>query len=161
MKFDWQNWDMGGRIIFVAACAAIVSMFMDWVSIGIISQSGLTQGTFLILGFWVYPILMLLKGDSIHRLWGLICSIGSCVATIAYIGSKSIEIFGKTVNAAATGSWLFLLASFALIFGVMKYQVRTSMIQDSNSTSEKFCTECGAKSASKTAFCNECGAKIK
>jgi hypothetical protein len=121
MKFDWENWNLGGKIIFVASCAAMVSMFMDWVSIGFVSQSGLTQGAFLFLVLWIYPVLMLFKNKSISRTWGLICSIASVVLTIAYISSKSIELFGKTINAAATGSWLFLLVSIALIVGVIKY----------------------------------------
>ncbi len=121
MKFDWEHWNLGGRIIFVAACAATASMFMDWVSIGFASQSGLTQGAFLLLALWVYPVLMLFKNKLISRAWGLICSIASVVLTSAYISSKSIEIFGKTINAAATGAWLFLLVSIALIFGIIKY----------------------------------------
>ncbi len=121
MKFDWENWGLGGRCIFVAACAAMVSMFMDWVSVGFASQSGLTQGAFLFLALWVYPVLMLLKNKPMSRVWGLICSIASFVFTAAYISSKSIELFGKTINAAATGAWLFLLVSILLIVGVVKY----------------------------------------
>lgn len=50
MKFDWQHWSLGGKIIFVAACFAILSMFMNWVDLGIVSANGLSQGVFLILG---------------------------------------------------------------------------------------------------------------
>jgi len=50
-----------------------------------------------------------------------VCSIVSVAFTIGYISSKSIEMFGETVNAAATGAYLFLLASIALIVGVVKY----------------------------------------
>jgi hypothetical protein len=121
LKVDWANWDMGARIIFVAACAATLSMFMDWVSIGFASQSGLTQGAFLLLGLWVYPVLMLLKGLPIRRSWGLILSCSSVVLTALYISSKSIEVFGKTINAAATGAWLFLLVSMVLTVGIAKY----------------------------------------
>ena len=121
MKFDWKNWNWGGKVIFVAACVSIVSMFMNWVDIGIASQSGLTQGAFLLLGLWVYPGLMLFKNRPIKRGWGLSCSILSVVFTIIYINSKSIALFGKTVNAAGSGAWLFLLASIALIVGVVRY----------------------------------------
>lgn len=121
MKVDWANWDSGAKIIFVAACAATLSMFMDWVSIGFASQSGLAQGAFLLLGLWVYPVLMLLKGLPIRRSWGIGLSCASVVLTAIYIGSKSIEVFGKTINAAATGAWLFLLVSMALTVGIAKY----------------------------------------
>jgi len=121
MKFDWKNWGLGVKMIFVAACVASASMLMTWVDIGIASQSGLSQGAFLFLGLWVYPVLMLFKNKGIHRIWGLVCSICSVVFTLGYISSKSIELFGETINAAATGAYLFLLASIALVFGVVKY----------------------------------------
>jgi len=85
MKFDWKNWNLGGKVIFVAGCVAIISMLMKWVDIGIASQSGLSQGAFLFLGLWVYPLLMLFKNKSINRLWGLVCSIASIVITIGYM----------------------------------------------------------------------------
>ncbi len=122
MKFDWQNWNVGGKVIFVAACVATASMLMKWVDVGIASQSGLSQGVFLLLGLWVYPVLMLFKNKAIHRAWGLVCSIASVVFTLGYISSKSIELFGETVNAAATGAYLFLLASIALIVAIIKYK---------------------------------------
>lgn len=121
MKFDWKNWNLGGKVIFVAACVATVSMLMKWVAVGFASQSGLSQGAFLFLGLWVYPVLMLFKNKKIHRVWGLACSIVSVAITIGYISSKSIEMLGETVNAAATGAYLFLLASIALIVGIVKY----------------------------------------
>jgi hypothetical protein len=121
LKIDWANWNVGAKIIFVAACVATLSMFMDWVSIGFASQSGLTQGTFLLLGLWVYPVLMLLKAQPIRRSWGIALSCSSFVLTGIYISSKSIEVFGKTINAAASGAWLFLLVSIALAVGVVQY----------------------------------------
>ena len=122
MKFDWKNWNLGGKVIFVAACVATASMLMKWVDVGIASQSGLSQQTFFFLGLWIYPVIMLFKNKHIHRIWGLVCSICSVVFTLGYISSKSIEMFGETVNAAATGAYLFLLASIALIVGIIKYK---------------------------------------
>ena len=122
MKFDWYNWNFGGKVIFVATCVAMVSMLMKWVDVGILSQSGLSQGAFLFLGLWIYPFLMLFKNKSISRVWGLLCSIASVVFALSYISSKSIELFGEKVNVAATGAYLFMLASIALIFGIIKYE---------------------------------------
>lgn len=121
MKYDWNNWNLGGKTIFSSACVATASMLMNWVDIGIVSQSGLSQGSFLFLALWIYPLLMLLKNQAIDKKWGLTCSITSVVFTLGYISSKSIEIFGRTVNAAAVGAYIFLLASIALIVGVTKY----------------------------------------
>lgn len=122
MKFDWENWNLGGRVIFVAGCAAVISMLMKWVDVGIASQSGLSQGAFLFLGLWVYPLLMLFKNKPISKLWGRVCAIASIVFTSGYISSKSVEFFDETVNTAATGAWIFLFASIALLIGIFKYR---------------------------------------
>jgi len=122
MKFDWQNWNLGGKIIFVAACLAAATMLMKWVDVGIISQSGLSQQAYIFLVFWVYPVLMLFKNKAILRVWGLVCSIASVVVTSAFISSKSGELFGTTVNAAATGAYLFVFASIMLTVGIIKYK---------------------------------------
>jgi hypothetical protein len=126
-KHFWENWNWGGKDIFAAACVATASMFMKssmfmkWVDIGFVSQTGLTQETFLLLGLWIYPVFMLFKNKPISRAWGLTCSIASAAFTGFYISSKSLELFGNTINVASTGAWLFLLASIALVVGVIAY----------------------------------------
>jgi len=121
IKQKWQVWSMGNKIIFSSACVAAVSMLLTWVDIGFASQNGLSQGTFLLLGFYIYPVMRLLKNEDMNKLWGRICSIGSVITAIIYISSKTIEVFGSTVNAASTGAYLFLFASIALIVGTEKY----------------------------------------
>jgi len=121
MKFDWKNWNIGGKIVFVAACISILSMFMKWVDVGIASQTGLSQQAFLFLGLYIYPVLILFKNKPINRFWGLICAIGAVLCALSYISSKSIELFGTTVNAASTGAYLFLLASVGLVVGIVRY----------------------------------------
>ena len=114
------------KIIFVAACVAIVSMFMKWVDVGIASRTGLTQATVLLLGLYVYPVLMLFKNNSIKRVWGLVCSITAVVLTLWYINSQSVEFLGEKISAVGPGAWLFFLASIALIVGVIKYKATIS-----------------------------------
>jgi len=132
MDFDWKNWSIGGKIIFVSICVSAVSMFMKWVDIGIASQSGLSQGTFLFLGLYIYPFIMLFKNNPIKRSWGLICSSTAVALALWYISSKSVEMFGQTINAAASGAWLFLLSSIALIVGIIKYTPYGEEVRDKN-----------------------------
>ena len=120
-KQKWQAWTIGNKTIFISTCIATFSMFISWVDVGFVSQDGFSQGAFLFLGLYIYPFIRLLKNGNINKIWGRICSIGSLVCTILYINSKTIEVFGSTINAASTGAYLFLFSSIALIVGIEKY----------------------------------------
>ena len=120
-KKKWDKWAVGNRMIFVSTCVSTFSMLLSWVDIGFASRNGLHQGTFLLLGLYVYPIMKLFKNQNINKLWGRLCSIGSLVGVIIYIGSKTIELFGTTINAASTGAYIFLLSSIVFIIGIEKY----------------------------------------
>lgn len=121
MKFDWKNWNTGGKTIFAATTASAVSMFMNWTDIGFASQSGFSQQAFLFLVLWIYPVFKLLKNHPISRIGGVTCSIASIALTLAYINSKSVDVFGHSGNVAGTGAWIFMFASIALLIGVLKY----------------------------------------
>ena len=121
MKFDWQNWNIGGKIIFVAASLSTLSMFLNWVDVGIMSQTGLSQWAFLFLILYIYPVVSLLNNSPINRFGGILSATLAIVSVIIYISSKSIEVFGSSINMAATGAYLFLFASIALVVGVIKY----------------------------------------
>jgi hypothetical protein len=121
VKFDWNRWNAGGKVVFVAACVATASMLFDWVSIGIASANGISQGTFLFLALFVYPVWMLLTNRPIHRTGGIACGAVGILFTFGYIASKQTEIFDRSVNLASGGAYLFLLACIALIVGVIKY----------------------------------------
>jgi hypothetical protein len=118
MKLEWSKWNVGGKIIFVASCVAVVSMFMNWVDLGITARIGISQAAFLLLGFWIYPVYMLLNNRSIKLRWGLPSATLSIAGVIAYIASKSMTIAGQSGNFSAIGAWMFLIASVALIIGV-------------------------------------------
>ena len=121
MKIEWSKWNVGGKIIFIAGSMAVISMFMNWVDFGITARIGISQGAFLILVFWIYPIYMLLNNRIIELRWGLPSAILSILAVIIYIASKSKSLAGYSDNFSAIGAWLFLIASIALTIGVAKY----------------------------------------
>ena len=122
MKVDWQNWNAGGKVIFVAACIATGSMILPWVDIGIASANGIAQGTILLLGLWVYPVLMVMQNKPMSKGGGLACAIGSVVLTLGYISNKQGSVGRISFDAAGAGAYIFLLASIAFIVGVAKYQ---------------------------------------
>lgn len=97
-------------------------MFMKWVDLGIASANGFSQMTWLLLGFYVYPVSMLFRKKPIHRYAGIGCGASAVLLTIVYIASKQAVVFGRHVNVAGVGPLVFIVVSLALIVGVVKYQ---------------------------------------
>lgn len=118
----WNIWNWPARTIFVAACAAVLSMFIDWVHVGFGSANGFSQGTFLFLGVFVYPLLVILKNQAMNKMAGIGCGVGGAILTIAYISSKQVTVFDRSHNFASGGAIIFLLASIALAIGAGNYQ---------------------------------------
>lgn len=126
LKFAWAKWSVGGKVIFVSACVGVMAMFVDWVDVGIASANGFSQGAFLLIGIFIYPVLVVFRRKPMHPLGGLLCGAAGIVCAVSYILSKNIEVFDRSVNAAAGGPYIFLLSCAALIVGVTKYQPRAN-----------------------------------
>lgn len=110
---DFKNWSLGGKLIFISSCLAVLSLFMSWADMGIVSASGFSQQGYLLLVFFIYPVVCLLKGKDMSKKIGLISSILGIVATLAYMSSLS--------GFSGTGLYLFFLTTLGLTFGVIKY----------------------------------------
>jgi len=122
MKFDFKNWDLGGKIIFISSCAAVLSFLLPWVDIGIATRNGFSQGTFLLFILFLYPLIYLMQSKDIVKLWGIVLGALGIIITILYYASKSIEIGEQRGNASGSGVFLFLIASVGLIVGVVMYR---------------------------------------
>lgn len=123
MSIKFKEWNLGGKLIFISALLAILSLFMSWVDAGIVRASGFQQQGYLFLVLYVYPVYKLLKGVKMNKLIGLICSTLSVIGSIAFLSSKSVDLMGTTVNAAGTGLYLFIIASIMLTVGIIQYNV--------------------------------------
>ena len=121
MKISFSQWNIGGKMIFIATCLAVFSLFMSWVDLGIISASGFQQDGYLFLLLYIYPVYKLLKDRPMKKIIGMISSILAVVSGIAFMFSKSVDFFGTTVNGAGPGLYLFVIASILLTVGVIKY----------------------------------------
>lgn len=121
-RFAWAEWNLGGKIIFVSACVAIVSMLMKWVDVGIASANGFSQGTFILLGFFVYPVWKLLKQKPINLYGGIGSAVGGMLFTAVYMSEKTVSFGQLSASLFGAGAVFFFLACGALAFGVYKYQ---------------------------------------
>jgi hypothetical protein len=122
LRFDWGNWRLGGKLIFISSCTALLTMFMKWVDLGIASSNGFRQGAFVLLGLFVYPLVKLLKNDEVDKLKGVLCGAVGIVFAVIYIASNQLSIMGRRVNVSGEGPYIFIIVCSVLIVGVNKYQ---------------------------------------
>ena len=98
MKISWNDWDVGTKIIFIASCAAVISMVMPWVDIGIASSNGIMQGGFLLLILYIYPVMKILKNEKMSKKISLGMSVVSVAGSIVWIFSKTISMCEKYIT---------------------------------------------------------------
>lgn len=118
-NMNFKQLSLGKKIILITTIIALISLFLPWVELGILSASGFQQGGYLFLIAFIYPVYCVLKNTYINKVGGLVCGIVALIASIAYISSKSDEIFGTAINVAGSGAYLFLISTIGLIIGVV------------------------------------------
>lgn len=116
---NFKQLSLGKKIILITTVIALISLFLPWVELGILSASSFQQGGYLFLIAFIYPVYCVLKNTYINKVGGLVCGIVALIASIAYISSKSDEIFGTAINVAGSGAYLFLISTIGLIIGVV------------------------------------------
>ncbi|WP_243896011.1 hypothetical protein [Paenibacillus sp. F411] len=117
---NFQKWDIGGKLIFIAACAAFVSLFFDWVDIGFASQNGFGQGAVFFFLLFLYPLIVVIREQRLNKLLGYILAAVGVIFSIIYISSKSVDFLGSSVNAAGSGPYVFIVACILLAVGIFK-----------------------------------------
>ena len=113
----------GGKMIIASSGMAVASMFMDWAQFLFVRKSGTSLGVVLLLLFWLYPLLSVVRGKPLHRSWGIGFGVASIVAAVAFLlhaSNKQIAFFHA--NVVGNGAWLFLGASILYFLGIILYR---------------------------------------
>ncbi|WP_010287229.1 hypothetical protein [Kurthia massiliensis] len=115
---DLKKLSFPRKLMLGASAVAIISLFLPWVDLGIVSASGFQQQGYLFLIAFIYPVYAIFKNKPIHKIGGLACGIIAIVASFIFMNSKSGDLFGATINATGSGLYVFLIASIVLTIGV-------------------------------------------
>ncbi|MGG4496574.1 hypothetical protein [Brevibacillus reuszeri] len=128
---EFKRLDGGSKMIFIATILAIVSLFFNWIDAGIVALSGFQQQGYLLLILFIYPFMQVIKLKPVNKVIGLVCSILSIISILIFIMSKTVEIFGTTINVASTGMYLYLVASVLLLIGVIRHTKKEEIVSAS------------------------------
>lgn len=121
-RFNFNHLGLGEKIILGSALAAIFSLFMPWIAMGIISSNGWNQQGYLFLVLFAYPVIGVFNVKGLNRIGGIICGAVALLITVWYIADKHYEIMGVSGNASASGLYLFAASTIGLIVGAVKYR---------------------------------------
>ncbi|KGR78760.1 hypothetical protein [Ureibacillus manganicus] len=112
------NWSLSKKVIIGSFLLAIISLFLKWVDLGIVSVDGFQQQGWLFLLIFIYPLISTYQGKPVNKIGGYVLSLIGILGVILFIMSKTETFFGVTVNAASTGMYVMLISFVGLAAGV-------------------------------------------
>ncbi len=122
MKIDWAGWDTGRRIVFIAACIALVSFLLPWSKPNwraTITYNGFSQGWPLLgLGAFGYVLVQQLRGQSVGKMIGYACAAVALILGIVFVLTTTFETAVKTFYVSEWGSYVYIASTVALGVGV-------------------------------------------
>ena len=92
MNFDWKSFRMNEQIILGSFAIAVLSMFLPWVNLEIMTLNGFQQQGYIFLVALIYPVIFILRGAKYNSLIALILAVITVILTIWFISTKSLEI---------------------------------------------------------------------
>lgn len=125
---DWMRWPLGIGFIIVSGCFALASIFLgSWVDISFIfwhinSITGAAIGVTVLLGIWLYPVLMVFMDRPVNKKWvgwAAVFAVLVAIAFMLYVRSKS----GILIHTdPGFGVGIFLVACVFLFLGIALYK---------------------------------------
>ncbi len=85
---------------------------------GIVSLNGFQQQGYILIPLFIYPVLKILKSEKMSFLPALASGVIMLLITIYFISTKSINVYGESINVSGWGLWLFLLTSISFTLGI-------------------------------------------
>ena len=137
MTFSWSNTNFGGKLILISTMIAIISIFLPWIDKVIHYTTGWKEYAFVLLIFYIYPVLQVIKNKSLSLLWGSTTSIIPAVAVYTFMEYQTIHIEGVDICWAGQGAYLFFVACVFLFAGVLKYKASEMEVSEKSTIEEK------------------------
>lgn len=110
-KIDFKNISIKPLdIAFLAgAILAILSLFMTWVDVGIVTSNGFQQQGYLFIALFVYPIVQIIRKQEYNKI-GAIAPLGlGLIFMIYFISTKNTTVYGIKVHCAKSGMYIMAI----------------------------------------------------
>lgn len=112
-----ENLNTGEKTILIGCIVSILSLFMTWVDVKIVSENGFQQEGYLFVLFWLYPCIQAIKQRNAKKNLSVILVAISIICMFAFINDKSVNLFGTSISAAGTGMYVMMLSLIVILIG--------------------------------------------
>lgn len=113
-----ENGTLSKKVVLGSFILAIISLFLTWVDAGFFSVNGFQQQGWLFLLIFIYPLVCVFQGKKINKVGGYVLSLIGIAGMIAFIMSKTADVFGESINLASTGMYVMLISFVILAVGI-------------------------------------------
>lgn len=142
LEFNFNQWNTGGKLIFISTVIAILSLLLPWIDGGIEREIGFQQGGSVFLAMYIYPFLMLTQDKSINKIAGTISGVLAILLPGYFLHYMSLELREPMTEIVMSGMILFLIAGILLLVGILSYQRYHRNGEPETKQKGKPCSEC-------------------
>ncbi|MFO7991310.1 MAG: hypothetical protein R6U61_03330, partial [Thermoplasmata archaeon] len=68
LEFNFKEWNIGGKLIFISTVIAILSLLFTWIDSGDQSEIGFLQVGSLFLAAYIYPFFVLAQDKHMNKI---------------------------------------------------------------------------------------------
>lgn len=121
LEFNFSNWSIGGKLIFISTLIAILSLLLPWIEGDAQPEMGFLQGQSVFLALYIYPFFILAQDKKMNSAIGVLSSILAIILPLTFLYYMSRELRQPMPDIISYGLIIFIIASIILIIGVLKY----------------------------------------
>lgn len=121
LEFNFNEWNIGGKLIFISTIIAILSLLIPWIEGDAEAEIGFLQGSSVFLAMYIYPFFILAQDKKMNNAIGLISAVLAVILPGTFLYYMSRELRQPMLAIISYGMMIFLLAAIILIIGVLKY----------------------------------------
>ncbi len=121
-EFNFNQWNIGGKLIFISTVVAILSLLLPWIGGDAETEIGFMQGTSIFLALYIYPFFILAQDKSMSKIIGGISAGLGVIGPGAFLYYLSRDMMIRIPEVMDIGIVIYILASIVLFVGVIKYE---------------------------------------
>ncbi len=122
LEFNFSEWNIGGKLIFIATVIAIVSLLFTWIDSSDQSEIGFLQGGSIFLAAYIYPFFILAQDKRMNKIIAGISAGLAVVLPLIFLNYMSGRIRESMMDIMGIGLLIFIIGGILLLIGVTKYK---------------------------------------